>query len=156
MPMVKNAARLVPRLGASRHWVTGHNFVAPRNVMVTRWARSGLAFRHFSEEVEVPPKMGIMFTCNKCETRAMKVFAKRSYEKGTVLISCPGCKEKHLIVDNLGLFGDDKFNLEVALLARGEQVVRGVVTKASTIQEQSTIMGGGLSTDMLIQELDGT
>ena len=51
----------------------------------------------------LPPRcIFIHCRCTVCDTRATKTFTKHSYEKGVVLIICPGCKNKHLIADNLG------------------------------------------------------
>jgi mitochondrial protein import protein ZIM17 len=55
--------------------------------------------------------MAIVFTCTKCDTRSAKTFSRHSYEKGIVLIRCPGCKKLHLIADHLGWFGDN-FKIE--------------------------------------------
>lgn len=32
--------------------------------------------------------------------------SRHAYEKGIVLIECPGCEKRHLIADNLGWFKD--------------------------------------------------
>lgn len=64
----------------------------------------------------------IAFTCKKCDTRSSHVFSKQSYQTGTVMIQCPGCKNRHLIADNLKIFEDKNVNLEQILAARGESV----------------------------------
>lgn len=66
-------------------------------------------------------KMHMMFTCNKCETRALKSFSKRSYESGVVIATCPGCEARHLIADNLGWFGEER-NIEEIMRIRGVHV----------------------------------
>ncbi|ODV82084.1 zf-DNL-domain-containing protein, partial [Suhomyces tanzawaensis NRRL Y-17324] len=68
------------------------------------------------------PQMMIAFTCKKCDTRSSHTFSKQSYHKGTVLIQCPGCKNRHLIADNLKVFKDNRFSLEEVLKASGESV----------------------------------
>lgn len=68
------------------------------------------------------PQLMIAFTCKKCDTRSSHQFSKQSYHKGTVLIQCPGCSNRHLIADNLNLFNPEKFNLEDVLRAKGELV----------------------------------
>lgn len=67
----------------------------------------------------------IAFTCKKCNTRSSHTFSKQAYTKGTVAIQCPGCKNRHLIADNLGVFKDNNFKLEDILKARGESVATG-------------------------------
>jgi hypothetical protein len=67
--------------------------------------------------------MYMVFTCGNCETRAVKGFAKSSYEKGVVLVQCPGCAKRHVVADHLGWFGPEK-NVEDILAAKGEAVRR--------------------------------
>lgn len=55
--------------------------------------------------------MAMVFTCAKCDTRAVKAFTRQAYEHGLVLITCPGCKSMHLIADHLGWFGDAGFRV---------------------------------------------
>lgn len=68
------------------------------------------------------PQLMIAFTCKKCDHRSSHVFSKQAYTKGSVLIQCPGCKNRHLIADNLNMFRDNKVNLEDLLAAQGESV----------------------------------
>lgn len=75
---------------------------------------------------QVVTKMKIMFTCKKCNTRNSKMMSKVAYEKGVVIIRCDGCKNNHLIADNLGWFGADqrKRNIEKIMKDKGETVKR--------------------------------
>ncbi|KAG2734492.1 hypothetical protein G9P44_002498 [Scheffersomyces stipitis] len=68
------------------------------------------------------PQLMIAFTCKKCDTRSSHTFSRQAYYKGTVAIQCPGCKNRHLIADNLKIFKDNKFSLEDVLRAKGESV----------------------------------
>lgn len=64
----------------------------------------------------------IAFTCKKCNTRSSHTMSKQAYTKGTVLIQCPGCKNRHLIADHLKIFNDHSINIEDILRAKGENV----------------------------------
>eukprot|EP00241_Pyramimonas_parkeae_P022384 CAMPEP_0114277418 /NCGR_PEP_ID=MMETSP0059-20121206/780_1 /TAXON_ID=36894 /ORGANISM="Pyramimonas parkeae, Strain CCMP726" /LENGTH=201 /DNA_ID=CAMNT_0001397523 /DNA_START=1 /DNA_END=606 /DNA_ORIENTATION=+ len=67
----------------------------------------------------------MVFTCTVCETRAMKGMSRQAYEKGVVLVKCPGCQNYHLIADHLGWFEDSSWTVEKLLKERGENVRRG-------------------------------
>ena len=54
------------------------------------------------------PAYDLTFTCKKCLSRSTHRVSKQGFYKGTVLITCPGCKNRHLISDHLkvgGLYG---------------------------------------------------
>eukprot|EP01012_Entosiphon_sulcatum_P036908 TRINITY_DN47163_c0_g1_i1.p1 TRINITY_DN47163_c0_g1~~TRINITY_DN47163_c0_g1_i1.p1 ORF type:complete len:152 (+),score=10.95 TRINITY_DN47163_c0_g1_i1:39-494(+) len=69
-------------------------------------------------------ELALIFTCKKCNTRAIKRFSKLAYEKGCVIVECPGCDVKHLIADNYGWFGEEK-NIEELMKKQGIEVPRG-------------------------------
>mmetsp|Transcript_3814 Transcript_3814/g.5786 ORF Transcript_3814/g.5786 Transcript_3814/m.5786 type:complete len:153 (+) Transcript_3814:38-496(+) len=69
-------------------------------------------------------KLGIAFTCAKCETRCTKFFSRVAYEEGVVLCRCPGCQKYHLIADNLKWFGDEACNIEDIMREKGESFKR--------------------------------
>lgn len=70
-----------------------------------------------------PGKLQMIFTCNKCGTRAVKSFTKNAYQNGVVIVTCPGCEARHLIADNLGWFGpSDESNIEKILAKKGQPV----------------------------------
>lgn len=50
---------------------------------------------------EQVPSYELTFTCNVCKTRSSHRLSKQGYHKGTILISCPDCKNRHLISDHL-------------------------------------------------------
>ena len=53
-----------------------------------------------------------------------------SYTKGIVLVQCPGCKNRHLIADNLGWFAESKGEprtVEEIVRAHGGRVRTGTV-----------------------------
>lgn len=65
----------------------------------------------------------MIFTCRVCNTRSRKEFTRGAYEKGVVLVTCDGCKNRHVIADNLGWFGKEK-NVEEILQKKGESVIK--------------------------------
>ncbi|XP_076678231.1 uncharacterized protein LOC143374181 [Andrena cerasifolii] len=69
-------------------------------------------------------KLKLMFTCKKCNYRNSKIISKVAYEKGLVIVRCEGCKNNHLIADNLGWFSEMKNtkNIERFLASKGETV----------------------------------
>lgn len=71
-------------------------------------------------------KLKLMFTCKVCNHRNGKIISKVAYEKGLVIVRCDGCKNNHLISDNLGWFKEMKNtkNIEKFLLSKGESVRR--------------------------------
>jgi protein import protein ZIM17 len=50
---------------------------------------------------EQVPSYELTFTCNVCKTRSSHRLSKQGYHKGTILITCPDCKNRHLISDHL-------------------------------------------------------
>lgn len=74
-------------------------------------------------------RIGISFVCTyeECGTRVSKSVGRLSYNKGTVVIQCPGCKKHHVIADNTGMYSDltdGKVNIEEIAKAKGESVTR--------------------------------
>jgi mitochondrial protein import protein ZIM17 len=71
-------------------------------------------------------KLAIIFTCTVCNTRSAKQFTDKAYQNGVVIVQCPGCQNRHLIVDNLGFFEDCEedggWNIEKAMEKMGEHV----------------------------------
>lgn len=47
------------------------------------------------------PAYEMTFTCRKCLERSSHRITKQAYHFGTTLITCPGCKNRHLISDHL-------------------------------------------------------
>jgi protein import protein ZIM17 len=88
------------------------------------------------------PSYQITFTCKPCSERSTHVMTKQAYHHGSVLITCPKCKNRHVIADHLNvslllchatvtdemqMFGDDKITIEDLMRERGEVVRKGVI-----------------------------
>ncbi|PNW80911.1 hypothetical protein CHLRE_07g334851v5 [Chlamydomonas reinhardtii] len=72
----------------------------------------------------IQPRIMMVFTCTKCDTRSTKAFSKQSYQNGVVLVRCPGCQKLHLVADHLGWFGEEPFVLHEHVAQLGGNVVR--------------------------------
>lgn len=86
-------------------------------------------------------KLAAVFTCATCDTRAVKQFSKQAYDTGVVIVTCPGCQNRHLLADNLGWFGGQT-NVEQVLAERGEEVKRMSLDGAIDLE---TLVGGTLA-----------
>ncbi|EGN95139.1 hypothetical protein SERLA73DRAFT_113923 [Serpula lacrymans var. lacrymans S7.3] len=87
------------------------------------------------------PRLSLTFTCTApgCSTRSTHTFTKRAYERGIVLVECPGCQNRHLIADHLGWFKDSTEEgklktVEDILRSRGEQVRRGRLDAGGVVE----------------------
>ena len=54
----------------------------------------------FAEPIK-RPSYQLTFTCKPCLERSTHDVSKQGYHNGTVLITCPKCKNKHVISDHL-------------------------------------------------------
>lgn len=87
------------------------------------------------------PRLSITFTCTvpDCGTRSTHEFTKRSYQKGIVIVQCPGCESRHLIADHLGWFKESTEEgklktVEDLMRAKGESVKRGRIGEGGVIE----------------------
>ncbi|EEB09155.1 TIM23 translocase complex subunit Tim15 [Schizosaccharomyces japonicus yFS275] len=78
------------------------------------------------EKAKIKPAYQITFTCTVCSNRSTHHMSKQAYHNGTVLIQCPGCKNRHLIADHLKIFSDSKITIEDILSGKGEIFTKGI------------------------------
>ncbi|KAI9720577.1 MAG: hypothetical protein M1812_002757 [Candelaria pacifica] len=76
---------------------------------------------------EAGPAYEVTFTCKPCTHRSKHRMSKQAYHKGTVLITCPDCKNRHVMSDHLGIFSDQSMTIEDLMRKNGELVKRGTI-----------------------------
>jgi protein import protein ZIM17 len=59
-------------------------------------SQSSTSHTHRLQTDPLEPRLSITFTCTvpNCSTRSSHTFTKRAYEKGVVIVQCPGCKNR--------------------------------------------------------------
>lgn len=62
------------------------------------------------------PIYQLTFTCKACKTRSSHTVSKQGYHHGTVLITCSGCKARHLISDHLRVCSVQPNNPEMLIV----------------------------------------
>lgn len=94
---------------------TFHRTLYESNILTNFRKCSNSAFEHNPESTtktatlgKIEPKLFLAFTCKICNTRVEKHISKVAHTRGVVIVTCDGCKENHLIADNLGWFPDLK------------------------------------------------
>ncbi|KAJ4375195.1 hypothetical protein N0V83_002280 [Neocucurbitaria cava] len=80
------------------------------------------------------PSYELTFTCNVCKTRSSHRLSKQGYHHGTVLISCPDCKNRHLISDHLKIFSDKSVTIEDLMREKGNLVKKGSLSAEGDVE----------------------
>ncbi|PWI66647.1 hypothetical protein PCL_04785 [Purpureocillium lilacinum] len=76
----------------------------------------------------------LSFTCVPCGHRSHHNVSKQGYHGGSVLITCPGCRNRHVISDHLGIFGDRSVTVEDLMREKGNLVKRGSLGEDGDIE----------------------
>ena len=94
-----------------------------------------------SSRVAQQPHYELTFTCVPCGDRSRHKVSKQGYHHGSVLITCPGCRNRHVISDHLGIFGNRKLTVEDLMRERGQLVKRGALGEDGDVEfwEDGTI-----------------
>ncbi|KHJ35333.1 putative dnl zinc finger domain-containing protein [Erysiphe necator] len=83
-----------------------------------------------NEPIETPrDEYELTFTCQPCGARSTHRISKQGYHHGSVLVSCPNCKNRHVISDQLKIFGDKITNIEDLLREQGHYVQKGTLSE---------------------------
>lgn len=91
------------------------------------------------------PAYRLTFTCKVCEHRSSHEVSKQGYHKGSVLITCPGCHNRHVISDHLRIFSekDAGATIEEILARKGQLVKKGTLGEDGDVEfwEDVTVVG---------------
>ncbi|KAH8151277.1 uncharacterized protein LAJ45_04479 [Morchella importuna] len=66
-----------------------------------------------------PPSYELTVTCRPCTHRSSHTITKQGYHHGSVMITCPGCQNRHVISDHLKIFGETARSFEDILSQSG-------------------------------------
>jgi len=80
------------------------------------------------------PIYQLTFTCKICRDRSSHTISKQGYHRGTILIKCPGCQNRHLIADHLKIFADKSITVEDIMREKGESVQRGSISTDGDVE----------------------
>lgn len=72
------------------------------------------------------PAYEIYFTCKPCSHRSgPHRVTKQGFHKGTTIITCPSCKNRHVVSDHLRIFTDEGGDLVDIMQRHGEKLKKG-------------------------------
>ena len=80
------------------------------------------------------PEYQITFTCKPCGTRSSHRLSKQGYHRGSTLITCPECRNRHIISDHLNIFGDRSLTIEDLMRERGQLVKKGTLSEDGDVE----------------------
>ncbi|RYP46342.1 hypothetical protein DL768_007448 [Monosporascus sp. mg162] len=106
---------------------------------------------------QLEPHYQLTFTCVPCSGRSSHTVSKQGYHHGSVLITCPSCRNRHVISDHLHIFGDRKITVEDLMRERGQLVKRGTLGEDGDVEfwEDETVADGAdNATSDAVKELD--
>ncbi|KAI3399270.1 hypothetical protein diail_7434 [Diaporthe ilicicola] len=80
------------------------------------------------------PSYELTFTCVPCGDRSAHNVSKQGYHHGSVLITCPSCRNRHVISDHLNIFGNRSLTVEDLMREKGRLVKRGTLGEDGDIE----------------------
>lgn len=129
-----------------------HNIPRPKAASPEESQTSGQTPATASQNTEVPggagknysktglaPHYELTFTCLPCGTRSAHHVSKQGYHHGAVLITCPSCRNRHVISDHLGIFGNvtkegGGRTIEDILREKGQLVKKGTLGEDGDVE----------------------
>ncbi|KAK1770008.1 zf-DNL-domain-containing protein [Phialemonium atrogriseum] len=96
------------------------------------------------------PHYELTFTCVPCGERSRHKVSKQGYHHGSVLITCPGCRNRHVMSDHLGVFSEaPSGTVEDLMRGRGRLVKRGTLGEDGDVEfwEDGTVTRRGGADD---------
>ncbi|KAF8852016.1 zf-DNL-domain-containing protein, partial [Acephala macrosclerotiorum] len=87
-----------------------------------------------SQAFPTKPEYEMTFTCRPCSTRSTHRVSKQGYHYGSVLITCPECRNRHVISDHLNIFGDKHLTIEDLMREQGQLVKRGTLSEDGDLE----------------------
>ncbi|KAF5662352.1 zinc DNL-type [Fusarium heterosporum] len=98
-------------------------------------AQTGEAPKSEGKRPEIKPShYQLSFTCIPCGHRSHHNVSKQGYHHGSTLITCPECRNRHVISDHLNIFGDRKITVEDLMREKGQLVKRGSLGEDGDIE----------------------
>jgi protein import protein ZIM17 len=82
----------------------------------------------------------LSFTCVPCGHRSHHNVSKQGYHTGSTLITCPECRNRHIISDHLGIFVDldpkkgRGITVEDIVREKGQLVKKGTLGEDGNIE----------------------
>ncbi|CAL3973247.1 hypothetical protein PZA11_005534 [Diplocarpon coronariae] len=80
------------------------------------------------------PEYEMTFTCTPCSTRSTHRVSKQGYHHGSVLITCPECRNRHIISDHLNIFGNKHLTIEDLMREQGQLVKKGTLSEDGNLE----------------------
>ena len=123
------------------------------------------SFQHIYDSItrhqDPSSRLLLGYTCRSCSERSHHSISKIAYSTGIVIVTCPGCSNRHLIADHLGWFENvlqDKTKhhatIDKMLAERGESITTNFTIERSKGERESPLESDKSQPDTNVAELD--
>ncbi|KAI9739869.1 MAG: hypothetical protein M1818_004925 [Claussenomyces sp. TS43310] len=125
-----------PVSGVAHYHVTAHRLDSQTSRAAFQIPRPS---RLQSEQTQQTPNQDqpvyeLTYTCKPCGNRSTHRITKHGYHRGSVLVTCPGCQNRHVISDHLGIFGDRPITIEDLMQEQGQLVKKGSLSEEGDLE----------------------